>query len=145
MAAAGGEKSKVTKEAMDALNARIAKIAADSYAAIAKAQADAQSGTIATILAIDEAKIAVRPLVGDIAVPMSSPEMVFDHALKSAGQDVTGINLAGKKALVTALVAAKATVARPANSAMGLDAAGATNLDAFRKSHGLTARPVKRA
>lgn len=138
----GGEESKVTKEAMDAA---LRKIATDSAAAIAKAQADAQAGTIATILAIDEAKIAVRPLVGDIAVPMSSPDMVFDHALKSAGHDVTGVNLAGKKALVVALAAAKSNPGRPTNPGMGLDAAGATNLAAFRQAHGLTARTVKRA
>lgn len=68
-------------------------------AAIAKVRAD----TIAEMNAIAAAKADVEPIVGHITAAMDSAEAVYDFALDHLGEDKTGLNLAGKRRLVSAL------------------------------------------
>lgn len=79
----------VTKTAMDA--------------AIAVAVRETEQRTIARLNAMNEAREAVRPHIGDIKVAMDSAESIYKLALDTAKVDLTGVPPAAYGALVRML------------------------------------------
>lgn len=94
-------------------------------AAIRAATADAEARTVQRMLALEQAKADVKPLVG-VVIGMDTAEDVYRLALDQAGIDLDGVHPSAFKSMVALLPRAgeKQVDAKPAHIAM--DAAAAT-------------------
>jgi hypothetical protein len=116
------------KPAMDA-----AQIDALVNAKVSAALANANNSAIAHINAIAEAKEAVRPLVGEIAVAMDSAAAVYKVALDAGGVDIEGVPEAAYPKMVKQLRSQQIATANGALGAIPTMAADAASGDSFAK------------
>lgn len=72
----------------------------------------------------NEARAIVEPVVGKVSMALDSADPIYDLALDHLGIKVPGLNIAGKKALITQHLAGKAAT-KPATPALAQDAADA--------------------
>lgn len=74
------------------------------------------------------ARVLVEPVVGKVSLALDSADAIYDFALEHLGIDAKGVNTVGKRALLE-------NRAKPAESRMAMDHAGAADAEAnFRKA-----------
>ena len=126
------EEKPVTKAAMDA---RLAKMAKDSAAEISRVR----QATIQQMRDTAEALNQVKPLVGEIAIACDTALDVYTHTMKQLGIASDGLPAAAMKVIIERELAHKGDD-RAITASLALDSSQVTELESWKAANGISVR-----
>jgi len=133
------EEKPVTKAAMDA---RLAKMAKDNAAEIARVR----QATIQQMRDTADALNQVKPLVGEIAIACDTAFDVYTHTMKQLGIASDGLPAAAMKVIVERELAHKGTDrASPSSASLAFDSNQVTELESWKAANGISQRKTSGA